>query len=100
MNLVSFYSFETNDFDFAEFEKAIRAGVYFLDAVVDYNLDRHPLPEQAESHRNGRRLGLGVMGLADVLFLKGYKFNDLANPESEAYKYVEKKEKSIQENKD
>jgi ribonucleotide reductase alpha subunit len=43
LNLVSFYSFETNDFDFAEFEKAIRAGVYFLDAVVDYNLDRHPL---------------------------------------------------------
>jgi ribonucleoside-diphosphate reductase alpha chain len=90
LNLVSFYDPMTKDFDFPEFERAVQAGIVFLDAVVDYNLDRHPLPQQTESHRRGRRLGLGVMGLADLLFLKGYKFNDLANPESEAYKFVEK----------
>lgn len=90
INLSYFYKSDINDFDFQEFSKAVKAGIVLLDSVVDYNLNKHPLDAQSESHRRGRRLGLGVMGLADLLFLKGYKFKDLADPNSEAYKFVEK----------
>ncbi|MEM4034662.1 MAG: adenosylcobalamin-dependent ribonucleoside-diphosphate reductase [Candidatus Micrarchaeaceae archaeon] len=47
-------------------EKATRIGVRFLDDVLEYNMDKHPLKEQTEAARNSRRIGLGFTGLADM----------------------------------
>jgi len=48
-------------------ERALRCTVRFLDNVVDWNMDRHPLPQQKEAIRKSRRIGVGFTGLADML---------------------------------
>ena len=53
--------------DIASLEKVTRYAVRFLDDVLTWNEGRHPLREQEEAALRGRRIGLGVMGLADML---------------------------------
>jgi ribonucleoside-diphosphate reductase alpha chain len=53
--------------DVAALEKAARFGVRFLDNVLTWNEGRHPLGGQEEAAIRGRRIGLGIMGLADML---------------------------------
>jgi ribonucleoside-diphosphate reductase alpha chain len=48
-------------------EMATRYSVRFLDNVLTRNEGRHPLKEQEEAALRGRRIGLGIMGLADML---------------------------------
>lgn len=50
--------------DFDRLRTVVRTAVSFLDNVVDVN--DHPLPEVAEATRRTRKIGLGVMGLAEV----------------------------------
>ncbi|MGC8671641.1 MAG: adenosylcobalamin-dependent ribonucleoside-diphosphate reductase [Candidatus Micrarchaeia archaeon] len=52
--------------DFDALERATRLGVRFLDDVLDYNADKHPLKQQADAAKNTRRIGLGFTGLADM----------------------------------
>ena len=52
-------------FDWNEFIYFIPDAVRFNDNVVD--LSSYPLPECAQSQQDIRRMGLGIMGLADVL---------------------------------
>ena len=52
-------------FDFDEFKKYIPLAVRFNDNVVD--LSHYPLEKCRDSQHRIRRLGIGVMGLADVL---------------------------------
>lgn len=58
-----------------ELEKAIRIGVRFLDDVLDYAADRHPLKEQKEASLYSRRIGLGATGLADMLVMMRIKYD-------------------------
>jgi ribonucleoside-diphosphate reductase alpha chain len=51
----------------ASVEKATRYAVRFLDNVLAWNEGRHPLGGQEEAALRGRRIGLGIMGLADML---------------------------------
>jgi ribonucleoside-diphosphate reductase alpha chain len=53
--------------DWDGIERAVKAGVRFLDDVVEYNLPLHAHDEQAEQARKTRRIGLGVTGLGDML---------------------------------
>lgn len=52
-------------FDWWQFEMAVRDAVKFLDDVLDAH--NSPLLEIAEAIEDKRRIGLGVMGLADAL---------------------------------
>ena len=63
---------EQADVDMAELEKSVRTGVRLLDSVVDTS--KFPLPQQEEEAKNKRRAGLGVTGLADLLFMTGYRY--------------------------
>ncbi len=48
-------------------DKAVKYSVRFLDDVLDYNYERHPLKAQAEAAKSSRRIGLGITGLGDML---------------------------------
>ncbi|GIR50122.1 MAG: hypothetical protein CM15mP58_22190 [Burkholderiaceae bacterium] len=41
--------------------------------MIDYNLDRHALEEQKQNAKNDRRVGLGILGLGDMLVKMGIK---------------------------
>jgi len=47
--------------------QAVQYTVRFLDDVLDYNMDRHPLPQQREASWRARRIGVGCTGLGDML---------------------------------
>ena len=61
--------------DWEELEKALRYGVRFLDDVLDYGAERHPLPQQREASLRSRRIGLGFTGLGDFLIKLGLKYD-------------------------
>lgn len=50
-----------------EFRDAVRIAVRGLNEVLDAGLPLHPLQEQRESVHDWRQIGLGIMGLADLL---------------------------------
>jgi ribonucleoside-diphosphate reductase alpha chain len=65
--------------DWEELEKSIRVATKFLDNVVDVNL--YPLAEIEEMTLSTRKLGLGVMGIGDVLYELGLSYNSRAGLE-------------------
>lgn len=61
-------------FDFNGFEKTVNVAVRALNDVLDEGLPLHPLQEQRDSVRDWRQIGLGIMGLADMLIKMGIEY--------------------------
>ena len=66
MNL-SEYVTKDKYFDYETFNNDIQIAVRCLNDVLDEGLPLHPLKEQRESVKQWRQIGLGIMGLADML---------------------------------
>ena len=73
---INLSEFVTNDktFDFNEFRKTVNIAVKALNEVLDEGLPLHPLQEQQESVKDWRQIGLGIMGLADMLIKMGITY--------------------------
>ena len=74
LNLERFVDQDGN-FDFDGFKETTAVGARFLDNVIDYNLDRHALEEQKQNAKNDRRVGLGILGLGDMLVKMGIQYD-------------------------
>ncbi len=61
-------------FDWELFEEVIKKATRFLDNIID--ITKHPLPEIEEMTLNTRKIGLGIMGLGDLLYELGISYND------------------------
>ncbi len=53
-------------------EEVINRGIHFLDNCIDHN--NYTMEQIKSSAQKGRRIGLGVMGLADLLFKCGIRY--------------------------
>ena len=67
INLARFVRYEGGDvfIDWDRLAETVEVAVHLLDNVIDMN--EYPIPEIAEMSRKTRRIGLGVMGFADLL---------------------------------
>ncbi|GGM21600.1 adenosylcobalamin-dependent ribonucleoside-diphosphate reductase [Deinococcus aerophilus] len=77
INLAAYVADST--FDFAAFRADVRTCVRFLDDVLDVNV--FALEDNRVASQDLRRLGLGVMGLADALIKLGLRYDHAAGRE-------------------
>lgn len=62
------------EMDYDELKETVRLGVRFLDNMIEVNT--YPVPQIEETVKNGnRRIGLGVMGFAHVLYRMNIPYN-------------------------
>ena len=74
INLERFVDNNKN-FTIDKFKETVSMGFRFLDNVVDYNMKRHALASQKANAKNDRRVGLGILGLADMLVKMNIKYD-------------------------
>ena len=65
MNLAAFVKDEMFDFD--DFCESVKIAVQALNDILEEGLPLHPLEEQRKSVSEWKQIGLGIMGLADML---------------------------------
>ena len=83
------------EFDWQRYEQAIRISSRFLDNVIDMN--NYPVEEIDINTKLTRRIGLGIMGMADLLFLLRISYNsrngyEFMNKLAEALSYYSMEE--------
>jgi len=95
VNLVKRKADGEYEFDWQRYEETIRKTTRFLDNIIDVN--HYPVKEIDIASKDSRRIGLGVMGIADLLYKLKIPYNskegyDLQSKLSEALTYYSMEE--------
>ena len=98
INLVNYVQKQADgsfEFDWQGYEEIIRKTTRFLDNIIDVN--NYPVPEISVASKESRRIGLGVMGVADLLYKLKIPYNsregyELQSKLSEALTYYSMEE--------
>ncbi|MBC7095035.1 adenosylcobalamin-dependent ribonucleoside-diphosphate reductase, partial [Thermococcus sp.] len=86
INLAKFVKYDDEGkpyFEWDEYAKVIMKVAKYLDNAIDVN--KFPLPEIDYNTKLSRRIGVGIMGLADALFKLGIRYNS-----KEGYDFMRK----------
>lgn len=77
--------------DWVKLEDLVKEGVHFLDNVID--MCQYPIPEIDKMARTTRKIGLGVMGFADMLIDLGVAYDSKEGVEfgAKLAKFIQKK---------
>lgn len=65
INLSHMVSEDQTDIDWKKLRRTVRIGIHFLDNIIDLN--EYPIPEIEKMTKSNRKIGLGVMGFAELL---------------------------------
>jgi len=82
VNLVKRQADGTYEFDWQRYEEIIRKTTRFLDNIIDVN--NYPVKEITVASKESRRIGLGVMGVADLLYKLRIPYNSKEGYELQA----------------
>ena len=77
-NLVEYIDESEQFFDFDKFREDIPIVVKAMNDVLDEGLPLHPLQIQRDTVRDYRQIGIGMMGLADLLIKLGIRYDSQA----------------------
>jgi ribonucleoside-diphosphate reductase alpha chain len=83
------------EINYLKLGNAIRTAIRFLDNVIEVNA--YPLPQIEKMTKANRKIGLGVMGFADMLIELGLQYNSpaAANIAEQVMKFVQEEARRV-----
>ena len=94
LNLRHMLTGDGTNIDWRKLEQTVQLSVRFLDNVIDVN--QYPLEIIAQATRQTRKIGLGVMGFADMLLMMGipYDSDDAVRAGGEIMAFIDRTAKA------